>query len=425
MTAEMCRVSIRSAHHDTDLALPADLPICELIPSVVDLLGDDVCGRDVRLLRSGGDVLDAARTLAQCGVYDGESLILTAATESTHQPRFDLCDSVVHAVGQTDPGIPAQRPKVAMVAVLCSAAAVAVLLGSNAFAASTAIVGAGCGTTISALVGAVALRRDPTLAVTLAVVAAALAGLSAQVAVLALPGFLLAMSAVSAISLIGWRLLDHGTAMLLPLAGMTMPAAAAALAGALGWLAPVAVGPVLATASLVVLAAAPRLAARLSGLSVSARPDDIERRAANARQILNLLVTATAGASAVGTLVTAVLAVRPLEAVSFITGVAAILLLRCRIHPDPQRVAALAISAGLVVMVVIGLLAVHAPWATTWLCGLLIAGAATAIALDKADLSLSPTADRVISALEYTVGAAVIPLGCVAAGFFTAIRSLV
>ena len=425
MTAEMCRVSIRSAHRDTDLALPADLPLCELIPSVVDVVGDDVCGRDVRLLRTGGDVLDAARTLAQCGVYDGELLILTAATESTHQPQFDLCDSVVHAVGRTDPGMPARRPTIAVVGVLWSAAAVAVLLGRNAFAASTAIIGAGCATTISALVGAMALRRDPSLAVTLAVVAAALAGLSALLAVPALPGFLLAMSAVSAISLIAWRLLDHGTATLLPVAGMTMAAAAAALPGALGWLSPAAVGPVLTTASLVVLAAAPRLAARLSGLSASARPDDVERRAANARRILTWLVTATAGASAVGTLVTAVLTVRPLEAVAFITGVAAILLLRCRIHPDPQRFAALAIGAGFAVSAAIGLLAVRAPWATTWLCGLLIACAASAIALGTADLSLSPTADRVMSALEYAAGAAVIPLACAAAGFFTAIRSLV
>ncbi len=103
-------------------------------------------------------------------------------------------------------------------------------------------MGAGCATTISALVGAVALRRDPSLAVTLGVVAAALAGLSAQLAVPALPGFLLAMSAVSAISLIAWRLLDCGTATFLPLAGMTMAAAAAALAEALGWLSPLASG---------------------------------------------------------------------------------------------------------------------------------------------------------------------------------------
>ena len=423
MTAEMCRVSIRSAHRDIDLALPADLPLCELIPSVVDLVGEDVCGRDVRLVRTEGDVLDAARSLAQCGVYDGELLILTAATEPTHHPHFDVGDAVADAVGRTDSGMPTRRPTAAVVGVLWSAAAVAVLLGRNAFDAA-GNVGAGCATASSALVGAVVLRRDPGLAVTLGVVAAALAGLTAQLAVPAWPGFLLAMSAVSATSLVAWRLLDCGTGAFLPLAGMTMAAAAATLAEALAWLSPAGVGPVLTTASLAVLAGAPRLAARLSGLSASAWPDDVERRAASARCILTWLVTATAGASALGTLVTAVLTVRPLEASAFIATVAAILLLRSRTHPDPCRAAALVIGAGIAASGFIGLVAVRAPWAGTWLCGLPIAGAAIAIALGTADLGLSPTAERVMSMVEFAAGAAVIPLACATAGLFTAIRSL-
>ena len=424
MTAEMCRVSIRSAHRDTDLALPADLPLCELIPTVVDVVGEDAGGSDVRLARTDGDVLDAARSLAQCGVYDGEMLILTAVTEPTHQPQFDLCAAVADDVGRTNPGMPARRPTTAVVGVLWSAAVVAVLLGRNAFDAAAGHFGTGCATVISALGGAVVLRRDPGLAVTLGVVAAALAGLTAQLAVPALPGFLLAMSAVSATSLVAWRLLDCGTGTFLPLAGMTMAAAAATLVEALGWLSPAGVGPILTTVSLAVLAGAPRLAARLSGLSVSAWPDDVERRAATARRILTWLVMATAGASALGTLVTAVLTVRPLEASAFIATVAALLLLRSRTHPDPGRAAALVIGAGIAASAVIGLVAVRAPSATTWLCGLPIAGAAVATTLGTADLSLSPTADRVMSVLEYAAGAAVIPLACATAGFFAAVRSL-
>ena len=115
---------------------------------------------------------------------------------------------------------------------------------------------------ISALAGAVVLRRDPSLAATLGVVAAALAGLTAQLAVPALPGFLLAMSAVSATSLIAWRLLDCGTGAFVPIAGATMAVAAVLLVEVLGWLSPAGVGPILSTASLAVLAGAPRLAAR-------------------------------------------------------------------------------------------------------------------------------------------------------------------
>ena len=157
MTAEICRVSIRSAHRDTDLALPADLPLCELIPSVVDVVGADVGGRDVRLVRTDGDILDAARSLAQCGVYDGDLLILTAVTEPTSQPPFDLCASVADAVGRTESETTVRRPTTAMVGVLWSAAAVAVLLGRNAFDLPAGRVGAGSASVISALVGAVAL----------------------------------------------------------------------------------------------------------------------------------------------------------------------------------------------------------------------------------------------------------------------------
>jgi type VII secretion integral membrane protein EccD len=425
MTVEICRVSIRSAHHDIDLALAADLPLSELIPTVVDVVGEDVSGRDVRLARTDGDVLDAARSLAQCGVHDGEVLILTEAVEPTRPLQFDLTDAVADAVGRTEPGMPARRPTTATVGVLWSAAAAAVLFAHNASGTATARVGAGCITAISALAGAVMLRRYPSLAVTLGVVAAALAGLTAQLAVPALPGFLLAMSAVSAASLVTWRLLDCGTGTFLPIAGMTMAAAAATLAESLGWLSPAGVGPVLTTVSLAVLAGAPRLAARLSGLSASAWPDDVEHRGASAQRILTRLVTAMAGASALGTLVTAVLTVRPLEASAFTAVTSAMLLLRSRTHPDHGRAAALMIGAGIAASAMIGLVAVRAPWAGTWLFGLPIAGAAVAIALGTADLSLSATAERVMSVVEYAAGVAVIPLACATAGFFTAIRSMV
>jgi len=424
MAAEMCRVSIRSAHRDTDLALPDHLPLCELLPAVVDVVGDDVCGRDVRLVKADGDVLDAARSLSQCGVYDGDLLILTAAAEPTSQRPFDLCHSVADAVKRTDPGAPTPGPTASVVAVLWSAATVAVLLGRNGFGATTATVGAGCATAISALVGALALRRHPTLSVTLGVVAAAFAGLSAQLAVPALPGFLLATSAISATSLITWRLLDCGSGVFLPLSGVTMAAAAVSLAETLGWLSPTGLGPVLTTTSLAVLAVSPRLAARLSGLSPSAWPDDIEARAASARRILGGLVTATAAISALGTLVTAALTERPLEAAAFIGTVAAMLLLRSRTHAEPRLVSTLLISAGIAVSAVSGLVAISAPWTTTWLCGLLIAGAAIAMVLGSTDLTSSPAADRVMAAVEFATGAAVVPLACAAAGVFVAIRSL-
>jgi len=39
--AEFCRVSIRTADAEVDLALPADIPIGELLPAAIDLITGD------------------------------------------------------------------------------------------------------------------------------------------------------------------------------------------------------------------------------------------------------------------------------------------------------------------------------------------------------------------------------------------------
>ncbi len=65
-TDEMCQVSIRTADHEVDVTLPAQVPIAELMPAVVDLIGkDEFAGREPRLTRVSGEVLNTAATLAQ------------------------------------------------------------------------------------------------------------------------------------------------------------------------------------------------------------------------------------------------------------------------------------------------------------------------------------------------------------------------
>ncbi|HTY27786.1 MAG TPA: EsaB/YukD family protein, partial [Mycobacterium sp.] len=263
MAAEMCRVSIRSVHREADLAVFAHLPLCELMPSVAAMLGDDVDGQDVRLGRVDGDVLDPAQSLAQSGVCDGEVLILTTAAERTAQSNFDLCDAVAQAVMRADPREPATHLPVATVAALWSAVAVAALLVRCVVGPAIGGVGIGCAGMASALAGALMVRRHRNMSTTLGLVGSAFAGLTALLAVPALPGFLLAMSAVSATSLGLWRILGFGTRMFLPLSGATMAAAAASLPVALEWLPTQYAGPILTTASVAILAVSPRLASRL------------------------------------------------------------------------------------------------------------------------------------------------------------------
>ena len=116
---------------------------------------------------------------------------------------------------------------------------------------------------------------------------------------------------------------------------------------------------------------------------------------------------------------------RPLEASAFIVTVTVILLLRSRTHPDHCRAAALVIGAR------------DRGGCLHRIGGIPRAGGRH-LAVRTADrgrgdrdrnrydeVSRSPTADRVMSVVEYAGGAAVIPLACATAGFFAAVRSLV
>ncbi|MCI4676945.1 type VII secretion integral membrane protein EccD [Candidatus Mycolicibacterium alkanivorans] len=419
-SSDTCRVTIRSAHRDTDLAVPTQLPLCEVLPSVLDVVGDDLGGRDVRLARVDGTVLEPDRSLAACAVHDGEVLILTARTHEAPPPRFDLGASVADAVTPTKPALSV----VTMVGVLWSAAAVAVLLGHGLFDYRAGDLGAAGTATAAALMAAILLQTQPAMSAALGLAGAALAGLTALLAAPGLPGVLLAMSAVSATSLIVWRCTGCATEIVLPVAATTMAAAAAFLAAALGWLPATSVGPMLTTTSLAVLTISPRLAARLAGLSSSAWPDDVEDRARSAHRMLALLVAASAAAAALGASVTAVLTARPTEAACFIAAVAATLLLRARTYTDRYPAAALLLSSAVAVSALLATVVRAAPWTTPWLCGPLMAAAAAAILLGSTDLGTSPAADRVVAAVEFASGAAVVPLGCAAAGLFSTIRAL-
>lgn len=372
-SAQMCRVSVRCEDRDTDLTVPAHLPVCELLAAVAEVLGANGAGRDTRLLRAGGTVLAPDRSLAQSGVHDGEVLILTSATEAGRQPDFDVCVSIADAMSAPDTAAPDHRPAVR--------------------------------------------------AVTAGLIAALFAGQAALLAVPALPGFLLANSAVSATALVTWRLTGRGADVLLPLSGVTMAAAGAALPAVLGWL-PAAVGPLLTTAALAVLATSPRLTARLSGLSPSARPEDVANRANTARRLLSGLVVTAGAATAAGAALTVVLSPRPIESTAFVATAAVLLLTRAQTYSGSVQVVALTVSAAIAVWVAVARLATWAPRSAPWLSVLLIAGTLLVIAIGCRRVRSSRAAERVTEAVEFAAGAAVVPLACTAGGLFAAIRGL-
>ena len=82
-----------SAH--VDLVLSAEVPIGSLIPAIVDILaarcgfGAQPVAIRLQLSRPGDVALDPSKTLAQNGIRDGATLILTDSSTELMAPRFD------------------------------------------------------------------------------------------------------------------------------------------------------------------------------------------------------------------------------------------------------------------------------------------------------------------------------------------------
>ena len=351
--------------------MPARLPIAELMPSVVDLIGcSDLTGKDVGLARVGGEVLDPASALAHHMIRDGELLLLSAApTRPTGMPRFDTGAAIVDVVaGMAYPRKGASRRRIGRIVVCWCAAMMLVLMYPGQ------------------------------------------SGLS---------GFLLIMSAISATSLVAWRLLDCARLVFLPLAAVTMTAAAMTVGAVFGWWPATAVGPLLVVAALGTLTVSARLSVRGSRLAAVGLSDsELEARTRAAHHRLTLLIVTAAAAAALGTAIAAATALRPAITASFIAVVGATLSLQARHRDDLYRVGALVISSGVSATALIGLCALKIPASTTWLCaGLVVVGVCAA----WLPWRLSAGARRVIAALDLMVSAAVVPAAVGAAGMFEAL----
>jgi type VII secretion integral membrane protein EccD len=429
-TDEMCRVSIRTADHEADFTLPAHVPIADLIPAVVDLTGKDTyASGEPHLTRTSGEVLDMAATLAQCAIPDGELLILrSAAARPAPVVRFDVSTAVVDTVASlTRPSWPTATRRAGWIVLSWAAAVLLVALGGAMLdpnAPRHAAIGAAVA--VVALTGAVAVRRDRTLATALGVLAATFAGLTAALASPdhpGLPSLLLAMSASSAVSLVAWRLLDCAPLVFLPLAAAAMAAAAATVGAVAGWWPATAGGPMLATVSLATLAMSARLSVHSAGLSTAGLSGtDLDLKTRTAHHRLTAFIAAAAGAAAVGAVVTAATSVRPMAATGFIAVVGSALLLQSYRRVDPYHVVTLMVSSGIAATSLICLCALKAPVSTPWLCGGLLAVGIGAVWFGQAGpRRLSPAGRRAIALLDVAVSAAVVPSAAASAGVFAAL----
>jgi len=99
----LCRLTVRAPAKSIDLAVPADVPVADLLPAVLGYGGDDLGEAGLEhegwvLQRLGGAPLDQEATLDSLGLRDGDTVFLRPRTEALPEVRLD---DIVHGISTT------------------------------------------------------------------------------------------------------------------------------------------------------------------------------------------------------------------------------------------------------------------------------------------------------------------------------------
>ncbi|AEN12988.1 MULTISPECIES: type VII secretion integral membrane protein EccD [unclassified Streptomyces] len=458
--AELCRLTVRAPAKSIDLAVPADVPVADLLPAVLGYAGDNLeeAGIDHGgwvLQRLGGEPLDEERTLDSYGLRDGDTLYLRPRTEALPEVHLDdLVDGISttmrdHPFGWT--------PKVSRWVLL--GIAVAVLIGGmvvlawpGGSAPSRAVFATATGLLL--LAGAGAASR----AVGDAGAGAALGFMVGPY--LALAGWLLpggALSGPHAYETLGARLLAAGAAAaggaVLALAvvaafaalflGVAVVSVFAALAAVLlitTDLAPVHAAGILAVLAVVLGAFVPSLAFRMSGMRMPPLPtnaqqlqEGIEPHATSvvaARAILaDGWMTSLYGAVGVvgaGCLVT-LARERELAEIIMTVALSLLLILHARGLGNIWQRMSLVVPgvAGLLLLVLVAAPAASPGYRLVTAAGLLAATAALAIAAwTVPGRRLVPYWGRAGELLHSALAVSVLPLALWVLGVYSTLRSI-
>jgi type VII secretion integral membrane protein EccD len=448
--APYCRLTVLAPQARVDVALPVDVPVAELVPMVLELVGQPMFGlrpMPWRLTGAAGAPLPPGATLAELDVPDGELLRLAPDAPPPPPPVFD--DPVDALAAGAGSGKPDRRFAAAAVLLLATAGAALLAGGSPDSAALRAVVAALAAGAAVALVARSA-RQTPGTHTHLAGRTAALAAVpfAAAAAWAALPGSsvaaqLLAATAaagiVAAAAQIALRVVAPalvavvvaavpvGLGTIAVLRFGAPPTSAAAGVGALA----VVVGPLL-----------PRIALRLSGLPrpvvpadgselVEADhgpdllpPDEFAERSDLARGYLAGLVGGCAAVAVVGALLAAAAGGWAGPALACL--IIAVLALRARGFADPAPSRTL-LACAVVGLVGLAVLTVARPEPQIRLValGVLLAVAALALlALGRSSPAGSPVSRRAIDLFDALLVAAAVPLAFAAMDLFRLVRGL-
>ena len=108
-----CRLTVLTPGSRADVALPVDVPVADLVPMLMELLGEQGDpARPVPWRLTGADRRRAApgATLDDIGVLDGELLRLGPAAPPPPAPVFDDPVDALAALSRATPAAEARRP---------------------------------------------------------------------------------------------------------------------------------------------------------------------------------------------------------------------------------------------------------------------------------------------------------------------------
>lgn len=278
------RIAVFGSGRITEIALPAELPLREIIPAVQRITGsgDELtyAAEQLSLAPIGGAPFSLEATLNTVGVVDGDLLALQPVPAGPPAPRLveDIADAaMIFSAARERPWGVAHIRRAATVAAIGFVLIATGAASLHRFVTGTAFgVFAVSAVALAAVLGTLLSRSSsPRLATALAV--SALPPIAAAFA-LSVPGdfgsaqVLLAAAGVAAWSIISLAVGDRGVAVFTAAAAASLAVSVTAAAAALWTLAPVAVGCGLILLALLITVQAAQLSALCARLPVPVIP---------------------------------------------------------------------------------------------------------------------------------------------------------
>jgi type VII secretion integral membrane protein EccD len=288
---DLCRVAIVAGKRSAELALPAHLPLIDLLPTLVTLVDESIAvestARGVILQRLGEAPLDEERTPATLGLRDGDVLYLRSRDAAMPPLKFDdLIDGVAVRIRElADRWSPSRtRWLFVALAMACLVTGLMILALPGPYlprAATAGLVAA------ALLIGAVAGSRalgDRAISIALALSAVPFAGLCGALVPSVSAGgtepvqtnFLAGAAAMATAAALARIALDDGGPIFF---GVAVAGMAVTIGGFLAVVAPV--DPTQAAAIVVAVVlllspVVPSVAFRLSGMRMPDLPNSVE-----------------------------------------------------------------------------------------------------------------------------------------------------